>query len=295
VVLSDAIVAGVLIGIFAYWGWDTAVAVNEETADSSSSPGRAAVVSTFILVGIYLLVTTAAVAWLGGEGLAEFEDETAVNAIASDAFASPLDKLVVIAVLTSALAATQSTVLPASRTALSMARHRAAPAALGRVHPRYLSPHVATWIVGGLSVVFYVLFNGFSESFYGNALSALGLLIAINYGLNGLSCLVFYRRELGRSTRTLFIAGVLPALGTLIFGAVFVKSVVDFTEGGLEDTTYWFGLQAPLVITIGLFLLAGVLMALLRAGVGRSFFARRRETAPPGILETAPAADGARS
>ena len=38
--------AGILAAVFIYWGWDTAVACNEETADATQTPGRAAVIST---------------------------------------------------------------------------------------------------------------------------------------------------------------------------------------------------------------------------------------------------------
>ena len=42
--------------VFIYWGWDTAVAVNEETKDKTKTPGRAAILSTFILLVTYVLV-----------------------------------------------------------------------------------------------------------------------------------------------------------------------------------------------------------------------------------------------
>jgi amino acid transporter len=51
---------GLLLGVFLYWGWDSGVSVNEETENSSTAPGRAAVVSTLVLIGIFLLVSTAA-------------------------------------------------------------------------------------------------------------------------------------------------------------------------------------------------------------------------------------------
>ena len=41
---------GVLLGIFIYWGWDSGVAVNEETEGAAESPGKAAVLSTLILL-----------------------------------------------------------------------------------------------------------------------------------------------------------------------------------------------------------------------------------------------------
>ncbi|WP_432983088.1 APC family permease [Streptomyces sp. CA-135486] len=55
---ASALTQGVLLAVFIYWGWDTAVSVNEETADRERTPGRAAVISTVLLLLIYLLVTT---------------------------------------------------------------------------------------------------------------------------------------------------------------------------------------------------------------------------------------------
>jgi amino acid transporter len=64
---------------------------------------------------------------------------------------SPLDKLVVLAIITSALSSTQTTILPASRTTLSMARQGAFPKAFGEVHPRFLTPHVSTIVIGAVA------------------------------------------------------------------------------------------------------------------------------------------------
>ena len=61
---GDLVVA-MLLGIFIYWGWDSGVAVNEESEDANEGPGRAAVVSTFMLVAIYLLVSAGAQAYHG--------------------------------------------------------------------------------------------------------------------------------------------------------------------------------------------------------------------------------------
>src|SRR5215208_680501 len=60
-----ALTSGLLVGVFIYWGWDSLVTVNEETEDSDTVPGRAAVLSTVILVGIYVVVSTAAIAFGG--------------------------------------------------------------------------------------------------------------------------------------------------------------------------------------------------------------------------------------
>ena len=66
------------------------------------------------------------------------------GALAHDVLGSPLDKLLVIAVLSSAAASTQTTILPTARTVLSMAAKQALPAYWARIHPRYLTPSTAT-------------------------------------------------------------------------------------------------------------------------------------------------------
>ena len=61
----SSLILGVLLGIFIYWGWDSGVAVNEESRDSAEAPGKAAVLSTILLVLIYVVVSTAAIAFAG--------------------------------------------------------------------------------------------------------------------------------------------------------------------------------------------------------------------------------------
>src|ERR1700712_3788899 len=62
---GSVIAPALLTGIFIYWGWDTAVSVNEETADPAKTPGRAAIISTLLLLVTYALVAVAAIAFAG--------------------------------------------------------------------------------------------------------------------------------------------------------------------------------------------------------------------------------------
>ena len=196
--------AGLLIGVFIYWGWESAVNLTEETEDSETTPGLAAVLSTVILLVTYVSVAIAVVAFAGLGRVGEFEDDDAIlSTLAGDVLGSPLDQLVVLAVLTSALASTQTTILPASRTVLSMARGGAMPESLGRVHPRYLTPHVSTIVIGILATVWYVPLNLISENFLFDTLSALSLMIAFYYALSGFACVIYYRHELTKSVREL--------------------------------------------------------------------------------------------
>ena len=47
------LVAGVILCLFIYWGWDALISVNEETTHRSSTPGRAVIISTVILLVLY--------------------------------------------------------------------------------------------------------------------------------------------------------------------------------------------------------------------------------------------------
>ena len=179
-VSTTAISSGLLLAVFIYWGWDTTATVNEETEDSTEAPGKATVVSTLILLGIYIIVAVAAMAYAGLGELRHNKDDV-LSALGNEVFGSPLDKILIIAVLTSAAASTQTTILPTARTTLSMARARAMPSALGRVHPRFLTPAVSTILMGVASIVWYVSLTILSEDILFDSLAALGLMISFYY------------------------------------------------------------------------------------------------------------------
>ena len=149
---GDLVVA-LLLAVFIYWGWDSGVAVNEESEDPAEGPGRAAVVSTILLVVIYVVVSAAAQSFHGVGFLSnEANQEDILSALGKGVLGEPLNKLLIIAVLTSASASTQTTILPTARTTLSMAHWKAVTSLLARVHKRYLTPTVSTLGFGVLSI-----------------------------------------------------------------------------------------------------------------------------------------------
>ncbi len=90
--------------------------VNEETADSSRAPGRSAIVSTIILLAIYAIIAAAAQAFGGTQALVDNSDD--VLSGLADGVLGPFAFILLIAVLTSAAASTQTTILPTARTTL---------------------------------------------------------------------------------------------------------------------------------------------------------------------------------
>jgi amino acid transporter len=285
----SALVDGVLLGVFIYWGWDSGVTVNEESEDSREGPGRAAVVSTLILLLIYLVVSAAAQAYHGTALLSNPNNQSEVlSVLGKSVFGSPWDKLLIFAVLTSAAASTQTTILPTARTTLSMARKRAIPARFAEVHPRYLTPGFSTLWMGAVSIVWTVLVMAFnpSQNVLGDSISALGFAICFYYGFTGLACIVYFRRELTRSFRNFMLAGVVPFLGFVLLAFIFGKAAHDYSQAGFNYSKPLLGIETPIVIGIGSLLL-GVVAMLFAMAPYRAFFRSKpyTEVSEPGLLE----------
>ncbi len=219
---------GFTLMLFIYWGWDTAVSVNEETKDSHRTPGRAAVLSTVILLVTYAIVVMASQSYAGvgtkGIGLANPDNSGDVlNVLGTSVFGSSgigwfMTKLLLLMVLSSAAASTQTTILPTARTSLSMAVYKAIPTSFARIHKRFLTPTVSTVAMGAVSIVLYVAMNYLStgSSVIGDSVSALGIMIAFYYGLTGFTCVWFYRKHLHDSAKDLWLKGIIPLLGGII-------------------------------------------------------------------------------
>jgi amino acid transporter len=276
--------AGMLLAVFIYWGWDTTATVNEETEDPSEAPGRATVISTLILLGIYLIVAVAAQAYAGVDQLVANQEDV-LSALGTEVFGSPLDKLLIIAVLSSAAASTQTTILPTARTTLSMARANAMPKSLGKVHPRFLTPHISTVVMGVASIVWYVGLTLVSEDILFDSLAALGLMISFYIGLTGFACAIYYRREIFRSVKNFFFVGLGPTIGGVILFYLLVKNAIELSNpANSESGNSWLGVGPPLLIA-AFFLVLGVILMFVQWRKVPAFFKRRPEVAPAGFLE----------
>ncbi|MFM7211741.1 MAG: APC family permease, partial [Actinomycetota bacterium] len=263
---TAALTAGLLLGVFAYWGWESAVNLNEETTDSSSTPGRAALLSTVILLVTYVGTAIAVLMLVGPSFLSKSadEEEMVFALIAREALGG-FGWIVLLAVAMSAIASTQTTIIPASRTALSMARRTAIPAYFGQVSIKHRTPAVSTWWVAIIAIVWYVGVRFISENALFDSLTALSLLIAFYYSLTGFACAIYYRKMLTRSVKGFLLIGVGPVVGGILLVWLLVMSVISMSDpansfGGVS----WFGLGPPLVIGIFLFVLGAFFMVLMR-------------------------------
>jgi amino acid transporter len=279
----SAFASGIILMVFIYWGWDTAVAVNEETKDKTRTPGLAAIFSTVILLVTYALVIFSMQAFAGvkttGNGLGNLANAGDVLSVQGGAVfgtggvGSVFYRLLLLMVLSSAAASTQTTILPTARTTLSMAAYKALPKAFAKIHPRFMTPTVSTIVMGLVSIVFYVGVNYASNGIgvIGDAVIAIGLYIAFYYGLTGFACAWYYRKNLTSSMRNLWMQGILPVAGALMLWFLGGWSVwLDYDVATENDYTMWtvpwahWQVGGAFVIAVGAAVVGVIIFAYLR-------------------------------
>ena len=199
--------------------------------------------STFILVAIFVVVAFAAQAVRGPDFLSNNSDDvlqaTGKIVFGTSGAGKLMLKLLIIAVLTSSAASCQTTILPAARTALSMAIHRAFPPKLGEVDARHLTPAFSTWWFGIGSSVWLTALVLLSRYGGGDVLAwsvdGVGLMIAYYYGQTGIACVLYYRRYLFTSLKNFIFVGLLPLFGGLSLAFIFVWGIKDYAQPDYED------------------------------------------------------------
>jgi amino acid transporter len=295
----SAFVSGIILMLFIYWGWDTALSVNEETADKSRTPGRAAIISTVLLLVTYVIVIISmqAFAGIGGKGVGlmnpahQFDVLSATGGaiFGTSGLGMVLSRLLILMVLSSAAASTQTTILPTARTTLSMAAHGALPGSFAKINPGYLTPTVSTVVMGAVSIALYIPLNFISGGNpIADAVSAIGLYIAFYYGLTAFCCVWHYRATLTSSGWNLWMRGILPGIGGLImYAAGFYSLQSDWVAS--NSYTLW---TVPVLhwqiggifIIAALAALAGVIGFVFMRVTAPAFFRRQTLTRTNPVL-----------
>jgi len=288
---GNALAQGVVLAVFLYWGWDTVLAVNEESEDSRTMPGVSAVLNTLILVVMYVLITAAMQAYHGPAFLAKNPGDV-FSPIAHDVMGNTWDKLVFLCIFTSGAASALTTLLPLTRQTLSMAAHKSLPKVFGRIHPKYMTPFWGTIILGSLSILWYVGLTWWNVNALYDAISAIGIMVCIAYGGTGLASTVYYRKELLKSAKNFFLMGVAPTVGAIMFAAILIKVLwQDYPYDGGNGASYTgiHGIGGVFLMGVGTMLVGVVLMIIM--WVWKPEFFKRGPETWPGEGQPIPYAD----
>lgn len=272
----SAFVAGLSGSIFAFWGWDAALTVNEESKDSDSSPGLAALLCVLSILATYLLVTIATQMFAGvgsvGVGLGnEANSENVFGAVAKPVMGEGLSLGLYLAVLASSAASLITTFLPSSRTMLAMGYYRALPEKFAEVHPEHKTPAFSLIVAGLGAGTFYTVMTLLSERVMLDTIYSLGLMICFYYGLTAFGCIYFFRGELFDNVHNIVFKFLFPLLGGLGLLFVFLVTVRDSASPDYGSGASIGGVGLVLIMGVTLMVLGVAIMLWQRARDG-SFF-----------------------
>src|SRR6266566_775752 len=261
-------VAGFLVAVFVYGGWDGTLYVNEEVKHRRVNPGRAAVIAVALLAIIYTL------SQIGFQGVispaklqAASDNGTALVTVAQALGGGFWAKAMALSFSLTDTATTGTGIVLSARIVYGMASYRVLPEFLGTVSRRYATPAVASVIVGLLIVVLsavYYLATSVQNAFF-DVIDVTGLLFSIFYILTALAAVVYYRRRISSSAWDFVTVGVLPLGAAGFLGWIFVKSL-----GNAPWTQRW--------SLIGIVIAGLILMFSARFVLRSAFFQIPRES-----------------
>lgn len=190
------LIAGSLVAVYMFSGWDSGIMVNEETEDPGETPGNSVMLSVIVLAVLYAFCTFAFQGAVPNDGLQQNSDN-ALSYIAHQVSGSTLEKYMILAVGLSAIGSTLATLVSAVREVFAMAADAVLPKSLATTHPRFKTPTIATVIIGALCVVgiwIYVMGSTSVQNSFDTIISVDGLLFSLFYVCTGFTMLVYFRR-----------------------------------------------------------------------------------------------------
>ncbi|MER7935845.1 MULTISPECIES: APC family permease [unclassified Streptomyces] len=226
--------SGALIAAFYYWGWDVTSNLSEETRNSRRTTGLAGLIGVGIVFALFEVFTIAVNVILSSRQIAA--NDANVLAVLGDEVAPGWGgKLLVVAVMLSTIATLETTLIQVTRSLFAMGRDRTMPTALGKVHRTWNTPYVAIAVVGAVALVMFIASNALGSvgEILSDAISAIGLQIAVYYGLAGLAVVVAYRKMLFRSAGNFLLGGVWPLLGAVFMFWIFVESLSELSAAAI--------------------------------------------------------------
>jgi APA family basic amino acid/polyamine antiporter len=127
--------------LFSYGGWQNANVISEEIRDSRRTLPRALAAGTILVVVVYLLANVVYLATLGRDGLAATATPAAETV--RRLFGAGADRWIAVAIAVSTLGFLDLALLAPTRIYYAMSRDGLFFPALGRLHPRFATPHLA--------------------------------------------------------------------------------------------------------------------------------------------------------
>jgi amino acid transporter len=244
--------AGGLVAAFYYWGWDVSSNLNEEMKDSKRTAGLGGIIGVVIVFALYEIFTVATSLAMPAKTIQNSSADV-LAVLGQDVWPGVGGKLLVIAVMLSTIATLETTLIQVTRMLFAMSRERTLPAFFGKILPVRQTPWIATIAVAIVSLGLFIGSNyiGSLSTILTDAISAIGIQIAVYYGLAGLTVVIAFRKVLFRSVKNFLLIGLWPFVGAAFMFWILGEFVSTNTS---DAVVIWVGLGGlaigliPLVI-----------------------------------------------
>lgn len=224
----DTFMAGMLVAVFYYFGWDVTSNVAEEAEGKGESSGASGVYGMIGVMVLFLLIQTAVQMGMTPETV-EQNSASLLNALGDAVLPKPWGSIAILAVILSTVGTIETQITQCARLLYSMGRDGVMHTGFSEVHSKYQTPWLAGVLIWALSIVLLAASSA-SESIggvMGSLISAIGVMVSIYYGLTGLACVWYYRRSLTRDAGTLFMRGIWPGLSAIFLLYLGARQVPD--------------------------------------------------------------------
>ncbi|SEE29039.1 Amino acid transporter [Streptomyces misionensis] len=266
----EALAQGMVLAVFCYWGFESVFSVGEEVRRPRDA-SRAGTVALVVMLLLFLLAGTAfqrvlpldELAGNGAHGLTYFGTRLA---------SQPLAALPLIALMFSAVASLQSSVIPTARGLYAMGRDGVLGPVWTRLHPRHRTPAAGTLLITGAAVALALCAVAIPtvNDLISAAVNAIGIIVALYYALTAVAAAVRFRHLL----RTSPLEGLRAVVGPLC-GAAALLAVGGYLAWTFYDSADHFELAAD----NGWFELSVVILMIV-SGLPAAAWARWRRRSP---------------
>ncbi len=250
---------GVVFAIFAITGWDAAAPLAEESRDPKRIIPRA-VLGSIIIMGVFLVVVSwGQISGWGTARLGSFSGSSELPAfVLGKKYWGDGWLIVLFALFNSAIAVSIACTNASSRFLYGMARARALPVSLTKLHGKYKTPSNAILVQTGINIALGLILPlviGVANV-YNVTGTWFTFALAFVYIMANVGLFLFYRREHADE----FSWGkhlVVPAIGSIALAVVVYYSVVPLPA--------WPVSLAPFIV-LGWLIVGGIVVAVMYRG-----------------------------
>jgi amino acid transporter len=221
--------AGMLVAVFYFFGWDVSSNVAEETENSNAAPGNSGIIGMIGIVILFMLIQVTVQMGMTPE-MVEKDGANLLAAFGDLVLPRPWGQIAVLAVLLSTVGTIETQMTQCARMLFSMGRDRVIHEKFAEIHPRFQTPWLAGLVITVLAL-FLLILSSSSQSIgavMSSLISAIGVMVSFYYGMTGLVCAYYYRKVLRSNRQTLFMKGIWPvssAIFLLILAAMQIPSL----------------------------------------------------------------------